>query len=512
MEKQSITNKLIILDCTLRDGGYYTNWDFDESLVDNYLSAMNKLPIDIIEIGYKSPPKENYAGGHFYLPDFLIERIKKQTKKDLAIILNEKDVRTHEVEDLLTPCIEKVKLIRLAVAPQNFLRGIELADRVKNLGFEVAFNLMYASKWETEFPKKQQLELLNKTCDYFYVVDSYGGLFPQDIKTIFNYLKSGLTIPLGFHGHNNLEMALANSLEAINCGVQIIDATIDGMGRGAGNLKTELLLSVLYQRGTLEIDFDILIKIVEHFLKLKPKYNWGTNLAYMVSGSFSLPQNKVMEQVNKRYFSLNDIVREVTAEIDHVNKKLSIEVFKPTTSYSNVLIIGGGESAEIHKAAIHSFLKSEPEIPIIFASSKNSIIFRGIKNPQIHLIPGKELQRLKDYLSPEEIKNRSLVGPPSFEIFEDFTDLKFFKLSAEENYHFPGSVTEYCLKVAKAFKAERIYLIGYDGYGNLFNKAQKELFEENEIVFKHYLAEDFKIKAITPSEYNIENSSIYSFF
>ncbi|APS39320.1 aldolase catalytic domain-containing protein [Salegentibacter sp. T436] len=511
MTKQS-TNKLAILDCTLRDGGYYTNWDFDETMVDNYLSAMNELPIDIIEIGYKSPAKDNYAGGHFYLPDFVIERIKNQTKKDLAIILNEKDVRAHEAEVLLAPCIDKIKLIRLAVAPQNFLRGIKLAEEVKKLGFRVAFNLMYASKWDANFPEQQQLELLNRNCNYFYIVDSYGALFPQDIKNIFKYLKSELTIPLGFHGHNNLEMALANTLEAINCGVNIIDTTIDGMGRGAGNLKTELLLTVLYQRGIMEIDFDILNKTVDAFLRVKPKYNWGTNLAYMVSGSFSLPQDKVIEQVNKRYFSLNDIVPKVTLDTAHVDKKSMIEVFKPTTCSSKVLIIGGGKSAEVHKTAIYNFLKKEPEVPIIFASSKNSKIFRHLKNPQIHLIPGKELQRLKDHLSIEEIKNHSLVGPPSFEFFKDLEGLKVFKLSKKENNYFPGSVTEFCIKVAKGFKAKRIYLIGYDGYGNLFNKAQQELFEENKTVFNHYQKENFQIIAITPSDYDVKKSSIYSFF
>ena len=124
---------------------------------------------------------------------------------------------------------------------------------------------MYASKWEDGFPKISQIKSLNEFCDYFYVVDSYGGLFPMDVNRIFNYLKVELKIALGFHGHNNLEMALANTLEAANCGAGILDATIDGMGRGAGNLKTELLLSVLYQRRKIDVNFDILHEVRETF-------------------------------------------------------------------------------------------------------------------------------------------------------------------------------------------------------------------------------------------------------
>ena len=134
-----------------------------------------------------------------------------------------------------------------------------------------------------------------------------------------------------------------------------------------------------------------------------------------------------------------------------------------------------------------------------------------MENPQIHLIPGNEIQRLKNYLTREGLEDRFLVMPPNSENNVYLKYSKFYEL-AEDEIFFSDSVTEYCLQAANAFKAEKIYLIGYDGYGNLFNKAQQELFEENERVFKHYEQENFKIIALTPSEYNIEKSSIYSFF
>ncbi|WP_037321024.1 aldolase catalytic domain-containing protein [Salegentibacter sp. Hel_I_6] len=498
-----------ILDCSLRDGGYYTNWDFEEELVDTYLKAMNNLPIDIIEIGYRSPTKENYAGGHFYLPDFLIDRIKKQTDKNLAIILNEKDVEASIAAELISPCINKIKLVRLAVAPQNFERGIDLATKIKELGFEVAFNLMYASKWEEGFPNISQIKSLNKVCDYFYVVDSYGGLFPEDVNRIFNYIKAELKIALGFHGHNNLEMALVNTLEAAKCGADILDATIDGMGRGAGNLKTELLLSVLYERRIVDVNFDILNEVRETFLKLKPKYNWGTNLPYMVSGSFSLPQNEVMEQVNKRYFSLNNIIDKVT--LKKPTRKFNLSAFKPSNKTPEVLVVGGGNSVEVHKTAIREFLQANPSMPVILASSKNSNVFEYLNNPNIHLIPGKELQRLRDKISQEEFKKKILIVPPGFKSPEYIENMSFFSLPEETTYHFPDSVTEYCLIVAEFFKAKKIFLSGYDGYGNLINKAQQELFEENERVFSFYKRDNLELIALTPSEYSVEKSSIYSF-
>ena len=106
-------------------------------------------------------------------------------------------------------------------------------------------------------------------------------------------VRSKTNVKLGFHGHNNLEMALANTLTAIDEGIDIVDATITGMGRGAGNLKTELLLTVLNAKGVLDFPYNELSKTVDDFTELQSHYEWGTNLPYMVSGANSLPQKQV---------------------------------------------------------------------------------------------------------------------------------------------------------------------------------------------------------------------------
>ena len=85
-------NSIKVLDCTLRDGGYYTNWDFSRSTVINYVKAMDELPIDIIEIGYRSISKEEYYGEFFYTPINTIDSIKQITNKPIALILNEREL------------------------------------------------------------------------------------------------------------------------------------------------------------------------------------------------------------------------------------------------------------------------------------------------------------------------------------------------------------------------------------------------------------------------------------
>ena len=117
-------------------------------------------------------------------------------------------------------------------------------------------------------------------------------------------------IPIGFHAHNNLELALSNSIEAIDNKIDYLDSTFTGMGRGAGNLKTELLLTFLSLKKKLfKIkNFKNIGPVIDQFEKMKLKEKWGTNLPYMISGSTQSPQSEVMQLIKSKRYNISDIV------------------------------------------------------------------------------------------------------------------------------------------------------------------------------------------------------------
>ena len=175
--------------------------------------------------------------------------------------MNEKDVKPEHAPSLLDPCKEYIDLIRIAVNPSEFDRALKLGETIKKLGFHVSFNVMYMAQWEHHQKLYQLMPEVDGIVDFLYMVDSYDGIYPQDVKKTIDAIRNKTNIKLGFHGHNNLELALANSLTALENGVDIVDSTITGMGRGAGNLKTELFLSVLNSKGYLDFDYNHLSKI-----------------------------------------------------------------------------------------------------------------------------------------------------------------------------------------------------------------------------------------------------------
>ena len=114
-------------------------------------------------------------------------------------------------------------MIRIAIDPKRFDFGIKKASTVRKLGYEVAFNVMYLSKWIDDNSFLKKLNGVEKHVDYLYLVDSYGSVYPKDINRVVKKIRLITPVKLGFHGHNNMELALANSIEAVSCGVEIID-------------------------------------------------------------------------------------------------------------------------------------------------------------------------------------------------------------------------------------------------------------------------------------------------
>jgi 4-hydroxy 2-oxovalerate aldolase len=505
-----------ILDCTLRDGGYYTNWDFDKQLVDTYLTAMNNLPVEYLEVGYRSPKLSGYYGEYFYCPDFVLKKLGGLSNKKLVIILNEKDVQVDMVEELLKPCLGIITMVRLAIDPTNLLRAIALAKKVKSMGFELGFNVMYMSKWK-ELPEfLSNLKHVDGVADYFYMVDSYGGVYPEDVKEIFGLVRSQMKTKIGFHGHNNLELALINTLMAIECGADIVDATVTGMGRGAGNLKTELLLTALNQKVDLEVDFNALSSTTDAFTQLQKEYHWGTNLPYMVSGAHSLPQKDVMEWVSKRYYSINSIVRALHQQKNKDNGKYPL--FTKKKSFSQGLIIGGGITAVEKATAILEFVNQfGKEIAIIHASSKNSMVYSNADGEHFYCLVGNEGNRLTTVFKNIEDFKGVCVLPPSPRKMGTFVPEKLLNETKElSEVSFTNllndSHTAIALQTAINLGISNCFVIGYDGYANenVGNKEQ-ELFVENETLFGNAQENGIVLTALTPTRYkNLIADSVYA--
>lgn len=512
-----MVNKFQILDCTLRDGGYYTHWDFDTAIVDSYIRTMNQLPIDYLELGYRNKPQKEYQGKFCYCPVSVMKHIRANCKKKLAIMLNQKSTFPEDLEILIKPLTSMVDMVRLAVDPKNLNSAILLASEVKKLGFEVAFNMMYMSKWNQYEELLPRLSRINGVVDVFNMVDSYGGITPNEIRQIYSEIRKNINCKIGFHGHNNLQLGLINTITAIECGVESVDATILGMGRGAGNLNMELLLTFLNKHYGLEVNFNELSDVITTFTPLMEKHRWGTSLPYMLSGANSFSQKEVMDWVSNRVYSFNSIVRALDnrKEKKEDNAKFPLLV---TKKYESVLVVGGGDSVTEHREAIIEYLSKRPETAIVFSTARQAKSLRGVIATKFYCLVGNEGRRLTANIGAENFKDSCILPPyprtmgtevPSFATKSTY-ELESIKFVDE----YKDSVTSVALQLAMQLTNGEIFVVGYDGYpDSILSEKEIALTHENQTIFKAYeICRGSKLKSLTPSLYkNLATISIYQY-
>ena len=494
--------KIQILDCTLRDGGYYTNWDFNKVLVDKYLAYMNKLPIDYIEVGYRSNQNSGYGGEYYYLPSSTIKHISKNTEKKIAVMINAKD---NISPDVLLDLVSSVSLIRITSSPDQLSENIKLAQEIKNLGFEVAMNVMYISKIDDDHSFYKNISNIEEVLSYLYLVDSYGSIYPNELDRFIKKVRSKTSVKLGFHGHNNIELAFSNSLTAIDNGVEIIDSTVLGMGRGAGNLKTELILTHLNLSTDTDVDLNALGALTESFQALHQKFKWGGNLAYMVSGVYSLPQSKVMDALEIDRYSLTGIINQLQRSGEN-----SYNFLENITGYNKCLIIGGGESVNNHLHAIKEYIQTNPDVLIIHSSARHAECFYETSNAKAMIIAGDKILKVKDFLKQFDFY---VVGPAprnvNIEIDDtnDFYELRPTKLLSD----YPDSPLSISLGAALELGIYDIDLVGFDGYSELKMKKELYLMHENQKIIDEFVSVR-NITSLTPTSYSTLNkNSIYCF-
>ena len=505
-----------ILDCTLRDGGYYTGWDFDEDTVRTYIDCINRLPIDYVEIGYRNLPEKEYLGKYGYCPVYLLKKIRKLSPKKLAIMLNEKSIGVDNVIQLTEPIMGLVNMIRIAVDPSNILRAIELAEVIKRQGFEVGFNIMYMSRWDEYEGFYESLQDINDTVDVLNMVDSYGGVMPEDVADIIQRLRGVVSCKMGFHGHNNLQMGLFNTLTAIEHGVDSVDSTILGMGRGAGNLNTELLLTYLNSQG-LEVDLSVLSDMITVFQPLLETYKWGTQLPYMISGANSLPQKEVMAMVTNRVYSFDSIVRGLQNRKDHKADNAKYPILMED-KYDDVVVIGGGESLVKHFDGIANFISRRKSVALVFATARHANKYIGMNVPQYYCLLGRESKRLRKNVSAENFKAKCILPPYPRKFGTDVPEYaeqdtyELPKIEFTESYK--DSCTALAIQTAMNISKGNIYVVGYDGYpGNILSEKEVTLSTENRTLFERF--EKFvghKLVSLTSSLYpELEVKSVYQF-
>ena len=281
--------QLKVLDCTIRDGGLMNNHKFSDEFVHAVHRTLVAAGVDYMEIGYKADKKlfspDQYGPWKSCTEDTLNRFFDGEDPGIKVSVLV--DIGRTDEDDIVPADQSTIDLIRVACYIHQIPAALEMVKMAKDKGYETSVNLMAIST-VPEFELNKGLEMIGKSnTDMLYLVDSFGSLYYEQIEDLMRrYLgamENGQQI--GIHAHNNQQMAYVNTIcSAIN-GATMLDATIDGLGRGAGNCPTELLLGFLrnpkfHQRPVIEA-------VEKLMVPLRETIDWGYSIPYMITGQMN---------------------------------------------------------------------------------------------------------------------------------------------------------------------------------------------------------------------------------
>jgi len=518
----SNNGRVAVFDATLRDGGYYTSWDFPDDLVDDYVAAIAGAEIAGVEIGYRSPLLNGYRGRFYYTPKDTLVGVRAGLRSDqvLALMFNTKECTPADVAPILDATQGYVDMVRQAVAPKDLGLGIEIAREIKQGGFRTALNVMYLSHWHQD--PTEVLDLLADQASFVDVVnfvDSYGACFPDQVGQVFAIASQRLANPLGFHGHDNLSLALANSIAAIDNGATYVDATILGMGRGAGNLRTELIIQYLGAQSGQYADMLKFSRIVDRFQPLLDQHHWGTNIPYSVAAFANLPQADVMDWLGKRRYSTSAVVEALQGDERTVDRReLPALKLDAQAVPARCLLIGGGATVPEHATALKQFCQ-RADACVIHSSLRHVDLFADYPGPQIVCMVGHEATKRA---SNSVLLNHAIIPvvtePPRNQgvVPEGLADrCRQVHPFGVADAHSLGPVDDVsplslALGVTLALGFKHVDLAGFDGYSG---EASGDLDMSTEV---HKLLEDFQARhsgteiiSLTPTRYPLQAGSVY---
>ncbi len=295
-----------LLDCTLRDGGYVNDWNFGKSNIKNITSALEKANIDIIESGILI--NSSYNLNYDIVKYHSFSEIKMDSKKYYALMLILESYNIDELPD----CSFPNAIIRLSFHKKDLKKAIEYAKIIKKKGYK-----LFLQPTATLFYSENELiELINISNneiipDSIAIVDTFGQMMKQDVlklsKIFDKYVNE--TTYISFHSHNNLQNSFSNACEFLDYMHKksrniIVDSSLLGMGRGAGNLCTELISNYLNLKYESSYKIDPIIEVIDNVIyPMKKEHEWGYCLAYYLSAIYGCHPNYSIRLL--KHYSLN---------------------------------------------------------------------------------------------------------------------------------------------------------------------------------------------------------------
>ena len=531
-------NNLKLLDCTMRDGGYLNDWEFGHDTMTSIFERLVSSGIDIIEVGFLDE-RRNFDINRSIMPNTQsVQEIYGNIDKGNAMIVGMIDYGTCSIKHI-QPCNESyLDGIRVIFKKHVMHEAINFCKQIKELGYKVFTQAVSITSYNDE-ELLELIELVNDLQPYAVsMVDTYGLLHQDNLIHIFDIMDANLNsqICIGYHAHNNFQMGYANCIEILNKKVDrtiLVDATLYGMGKSAGNTPIELISMYMNENLGKKYDISQMLEAIE--INIMDIYNnipWGYNLFYYISAANKCHPNYVSYLMNKRTLSIKSI-NELLKCIDNEKKLLyskehieelylkyqqnecadadAISDLSAELRDKLVLLIGPGKNIKLNLEKIREYITEEQPIVIAinYIPNVNQLKYLFITN-------SKRYAQMATKLSEAGYRDLKTIATSNVtKTNGSFSYVLNYSSLIDAQTEIPDNSLIMLLKTLENAGVKKVALAGFDGYSesemNYFNTNMEYSFAKEKTNYLNNYAKTFlsdykkrvDVEFVTSSYYEI---------
>ena len=520
----------------MRDGGYYNDWDFSHEFVRDYLSTVGDLGLSRVELGFRFLLNPNHRGAWAYTPDSLVRDTGLPQGVEVGVMIDLKEAARLPISEIerFFPTPSALDFVRIACKFDELQAAEPVIKFLRSTGLKVGLNLMQVSERpRSEINSFAEFTMCHRL-DFAYLADSLGGLTPKSTYEIFESVTSLSEIPFGIHAHNNRGLALENTLAAVEAGAVLLDSTMAGMGRGAGNTATEDLVAELQNKGLFELKSGALGVLddflTSHMRGLQKQLGWGPSLPYRLASYWGIHPTFVQE-LEKDARSSGSIVARLEQLRDSEASAFDPALIESTsgrlgsdekstfvcTEFLNsrrdhdVVIVGGGHSALEHKVQIERFAReknlsvlalnkawpNEVDANFLFRVASKRVASLQAED-SFYKLPGEKI--LGTHLDEDSQAGNTSSAVP-FRVVDGALSIEGDLLIT------PNDLTlSYALALSIYLGAKNIFLAGVDGY-EITDTRNSDI--QNVIGIFNLLHPELRLMSLTPTIFSVPIRSPY---
>ncbi len=481
-----------ILDCTLRDGAYVNNAEFGKAAMRGIISKLQDSRVDIIECGWLKDFEHKEGTSYFHVPADAETYINSRSRDVMYCAMI--DWNRYNTDNLPPYAGGTINAVRIVFPHGKHIEAIEVGTKFREKGYTVLFQAANTLAY-SDSDLIELAEVMNDFAPYsLSVVDTFGAMYSSDLDRIIAVLDSHLdkSIELGLHAHNNQQLAFSNCIHFIDILKDkrniIVDATLSGMGRGAGNATTELVAGYINRVHSGNYDMNSVMDAIDMYIEgFREKFTWGYSTPYFIAGLYQCHVNNIAylttnHRTNSR--DMRNIIESLSVEdrrkydydlleqkyLENQNRIVddeeTIEYLRQIIKDRKVMLIAPGKSTITEQESLQDFIcKEDPVIIQVNAINKlyacdylfftNNVRYEYASDSYPKTFKNTKKILLSN-ISNSALDNEYIVN---------------FNLVIKRGWeHFDNAVI-LALRLLNKLNAKEVYISGFDGFKTKYNES-----------------------------------------